>query len=287
MNIILRKWHTVLVFAKIRLAKFLAAPTRIFRTMSVFTFQDDLKISYAAIDQGSLEDEGFSILEIDAEKIKNLLSAWKEISTLNSSGQVVDSRSTGKEFFTEMLNDADFKKYTALTSVALDSRVLKSVVSTMGMMPHLESIDILKSQSTGKNLTASQLWHYDVNDVRIVKLFIYLDDCDASNGPFTYICSSQSTKISKFVGHYVEDEVILKHAGPDSWRSIEGLAGTSFLIDTGRCYHFGSRSKRQRVAYIATYSSGLKFMPRGKKWVKLLDTYSLSKFQKKICGITA
>lgn len=186
-----------------------------------------------------------------------------------------------------MLSEAELQAHPAFLAAAVDEGVLSSVMQAMGMLPHLESVDILASKSAGDTLSASQLWHYDVNDERIIKLFVYLEDCGPRNGPFTFIAADQSQRVAGAVGHYVSDDHIARHVPPAQWQTVEGPAGTAFLIDTGRCYHFGSRSELPRYAYIATYSSGLKFMKRARIWNDILGERSgtLSPLQRAACGL--
>ena len=48
--------------------------------------------------------------------------------------------------------------------------------------------------------------------------------------------------------------------------SILGDAGTSFLIDTSRCYHFGSRCRQPRLAFVVYYSTGFGYSGRESCW---------------------
>ena len=242
-----------------------------------------------ALSEPELADNGFSLCSLDGTQTDRLLAAWADLKSAHSRRQdnPARPRSTGKAFFEEMLSQDDLCEFPPFLETALDERVLGSVMLSMGMLPHLESIDVLRSNPVGDSLTASQLWHYDVNDQRIIKLFVYLEDCGPENGPFTYIAAGPSMRVSGLLGHYVNDERIAAHVPRDEWRVVEGPAGTAFLIDTGRCYHFGSRSRRPRVAYVATYSSGLRFMPRSRTWGDMVsrNRLELSDLQRAVCGI--
>lgn len=236
-----------------------------------------------------LTDDGFCRFGMEARLEQGLLADWQLLKQARTGHIRSAQRSTGKAFFEEVLSQQDLRAFPAFTAAALDERVLGTVLQAMGLVPHLESIDILTSTPHGASLSASQLWHYDVNDERIIKLFVYLEDCGPRNGPFTYIPAGASQRVSGMVGHYVHDELIARHVPRTQWRSVEGSAGTSFLIDTGRCYHFGSRCEAPRTAYIATYSSGLKFMRRSRDWGDLLANAAsgLSPLQRAVCGLAA
>jgi hypothetical protein len=239
---------------------------------------------------GDLAAQGFSRCRPDRALLDRLLEDWKGLKAhANRAAARAQPRSTGKAFFEEMLSLSDLRAYPAFLETALDETVIASVMQAMGMVPHLESVDVLASRSVGTQLSASQLWHYDVNDVRIIKLFVYLEDCGPRNGPFTFIPAEPSQRVAGVAGHYVDDEAISLHVPRSEWRSVEGPAGTAFLIDTGRCYHFGSRSELTRVAYVATYSSGLKFMSRSRAWADVLGERAdrLSPLQRAVCALEA
>lgn len=231
---------------------------------------------------------GFSPWDLGERGKSDLLDDWSKLQKLKAeSGGDAVPRTTGKVFFEEVLSDRSLSTLPALFSTAVDERVLTAMMQVMGMVPHLESVDILASKHTGTTLSASQLWHYDVNDERIVKLFVYLNDCGPRNGPFTFIPAGNSQRVARAVGHYVHDEYIETFVPRDQWRAVEGAAGTAFLIDTGRCYHFGSRSAETRYAYVATYSSGIKYMRRARLWNAILGPRlaTLSPLQRAVCGL--
>jgi hypothetical protein len=235
-----------------------------------------------------LRRDGYSSWRLSPEVAKALIGAFQKTVAERGSGQVgTVERSTGKAFFQESLTEQDLRRHAEFALVALDEAVLTSVGLSMGLVPHLEDIEVIVSKPSNGELSASQLWHRDVNDKAIVKLFVYLEGVGAANGPFSFIPAQASGKVPPAAHHYLEDTYVEGLVPRDGWRSIEGQAGTAFLIDTGRCLHFGSRCTKPRVAYIATYSSGLKFMRHARRWRSILGDRadSLSPLQRAVCGI--
>lgn len=287
---LLHDLRTRIRLAQTRCARVLAAPDRRRRRVQAAELAGPAPQRQLAREAAeSVAAEGFSLYELDVQSKDRLLSDWRSLLAARAQGTDAQvQRTTGKAFFEEMLSDADLQRFPAFVATALDERLLATVTHAIGMVPHLESIDILASKPTAGELTASQLWHFDVNDERIVKLFVYLEDCGPVNGPFTFIPANDSQQVADAVGHYVHDDFIAKHVPRQRWQSVEGPAGTAFLIDTGRCYHFGSRCEAQRVAYVITYSSGLKFMKRSRSWDRLIDRGTrLSALQSAVCGVTS
>lgn len=236
--------------------------------------------------QAALAKDGCVPWEISQASLRSLSDAWNSIATAGPSGERVE-RSSGKAFFKETLSSADLKNHPAFVSVALEESLLRTIMGDLGMVPHLESVEVIVSSPTGGGLSASQLWHRDVNDSRLLKLFVYLNDVGDEQGPFTYIPASVSRTVPAIRKHYLSDEFISRFAPCDSWRTVKGERGTAFLVDTGRCFHCGSRNTQPRVAYIATYSCGIKYMKYSERWSEILNErrQQLSPLQLAVCDL--
>jgi hypothetical protein len=275
--------------AHTRWQRLTAAPERLRRRRRAQTLGDSSSVNLsAALAPAELTRDGFSLAQLDTSLTRRILDDWQALQAQRATRPTAAVvRTTGKMFFEELLSEEDLSRFPAFLATAINPAVLRTVTGAMGMVPHLESVDILASLPGAGKPSASQLWHYDVNDQRIIKLFIYLEDCGPENGPFTFIPAGPSQRVSSAVGHYVDDDRIAGHVPRAQWRTVEGGAGTGFFIDTGRCYHFGSRCSKRRVAFVATYSSGLKFMQRARLWQHVLQSPTLDPLQRAVCGIAA
>ena len=276
-------WH----LARTRVGRILLTPDRFIRRRRSHSLRAVARPSSTyAMSISDLARDGFSPCSL-GNLGTSLLDSWQGLEELrsNQASSRHVPRTTGKAFFEEVLTDDDLQTFPALLAVAIDEGVLTTIVDAMGMVPRLESVDILLSSPSDAQPAASQLWHHDVNDERIIKLFVYLEDCGPENGPFTYIPAPPSRRVSRATRHYVDDATIAAHVPPSDWCTVEGPAGTAFFIDTGRCYHFGSRCKKRRVAYIATYSSGIGYMRRTRLWRDILQADALSPLQRAVCGL--
>ena len=74
-----------------------------------------------------------------------------------------------------------------LLRLALDEKLLEIVSLYLGMWPRLQSIAAWLNFPSPDQAKHSQLWHRDPEDIKLLKVFIYLDDVDANRGPFSYI----------------------------------------------------------------------------------------------------
>jgi hypothetical protein len=79
-----------------------------------------------------------------------------------------------------------------LLRVALDQQLLEIVAGYLEMWPTLFSIGAWLNYPTDQPPAVSQLWHRDPEDLRLLKVFIYLSDVKEHSGPFSYIPRTQS-----------------------------------------------------------------------------------------------
>ncbi len=80
---------------------------------------------------------------------------------------------------------------------------------------------------------SAQLYHFDMDRVRWLKVFVYLTDVGLDNGPHAFIQGSHRTIGSKVMhdGRYSDDEVFRMYPKQDEI-ILTGPAGTVFIEDT-------------------------------------------------------
>jgi hypothetical protein len=89
----------------------------------------------------------------------------------------------------------------------------------------------------------AQLFHYDLDTIRWIKVFIYLSDVGDENGPHEYVAGSHraENKVAEvLIKNYarIQDSEIDAHY-PAKRRRITGGSGTIIFGDT-RCFHKGN-----------------------------------------------
>lgn len=91
--------------------------------------------------------------------------------------------------------------------------------------------------------SAAQLFHYDLDSLRWLKVFIYLSDVGVQEGPHEYVsgthnagCKHEHLLLRRYsrISDWEVDRFY-----PDRRRKITGSKGTVILADT-RCYHKGN-----------------------------------------------
>ncbi|MDO8297960.1 MAG: phytanoyl-CoA dioxygenase family protein [Caulobacter sp.] len=283
MNSIVSDLRTRWSLVKGALAISMAAPDRAERRRAATTY-----LTAPEADGGEaarLQADGFAPWALPTTTKNALIAVYRDTEAKRR-GTPNKNQSSGKAFFDEALSTDDLKRHPVFLEAALDEQLLRTLIRSSGLVPHLESIDMLISSPAPGPLTASQLWHRDVNDQVILKLFVYLEDVGPENGPFVFIPAGLSSRVPRRGSHYRSDEAVAACVGQSEWREVQGPAGTAFLIDTGNCMHYGSRCQARRAAYVVTYSSGLKFMDRARSWEAIAGerAASLTSLQRLVCG---
>ncbi len=127
----------------------------------------------------------------------------------------------------------------------------------MGDLPKLSDVLLTLSRpSADAMLSYSQLWHMDHDDKRVCKLFIYLTDVkDADDGPFTFIPAPESRPFRNSLKSHLTDEQVFKRTDRQAVKEVIAPKYSSFLVNTARCLHMGSRIKsgHKRLLFTATY----------------------------------
>jgi hypothetical protein len=109
---------------------------------------------------------------------------------------------------------------------------------------------------------AAQLYHYDMERAKWLKIFFYLTDVDSDNGPHYYIRGSHkiNAKPKNLLSRgyvRISDQEIKKYYSPNDFKVIKGTKGTFFAGDT-LCWHKGKNlKKRNRLVLELNYTSSL------------------------------
>jgi len=88
----------------------------------------------------------------------------------------------------------------------------------------------------------SRLWHLDMEDYKILKVIIYLNDVDETVGPFQYLNTQQTDKICQTLNYhhgYLKAQKVKAIVPEEQWQSCTGKAGTVVFVDTARLIHRG------------------------------------------------
>jgi hypothetical protein len=106
---------------------------------------------------------------------------------------------------------------------------------------------------------ASNLWHLDMEDRKVIKIVVYLTDVADGDGSFQYLPLEQSVELRRSLGvtYRLGTDVDMQKLVPDDqWRTAKGAVGTVLISDTAVLFHKGRRPRqRDRVTLFYDYTS--------------------------------
>jgi hypothetical protein len=151
----------------------------------------------------------------------------------------------GKRFLVNVLDASTLTLDSALVQLALREDLLVAISRYLQTVPLLTAISIFHSDTVHGDLVSSQLYHCDGDDVTQVKLFLHCTDVSDRSGPLTLIDATDSAKVRRSTSYRfrqrLSDEQVHDVIGSGREQAIVGPPGTICLIDTSRCFHYGSR----------------------------------------------
>ncbi len=203
------------------------------------------------VDVSTLIDRGF------AEAVASF--AQGKVDRLDElvSRQKVNHKAFWVSLLDEDLVDGAFATNHPFVCYALQPDMLSILGEFMQDLPQLSDVLLTLSQPTGnKPLSYSQLWHLDHDDKRVCKLFIYLTDVrDTEDGPLTFIPAPSSKLFRNTLKSHMTDDTVFSKVDRSAVKEMIAPRLSSFIVNTARCLHMGSRilSDRTRLLYTATY----------------------------------
>lgn len=223
----------------------------------------------------TLETEGYVRTDelFSPEDFKNLQNFLTErLKSVNLAHKT--SARDDKDYWLR-LSDTDFaqgaKSSHPLVEPSLKETLLKIVNGYLKQAGFIEYIILTFSPPTQYPLKKSQLWHHDYDNTNMVKFFIYLSDVNESaSGPFTLYSRPNSQKIkNSLIPSQLSDENIGHQIPLENSIELKGPKFSTFLADTSKCYHMGSRvaEGHWRLMVSTLYTA----LPKATLWTKPKD----------------
>lgn len=136
----------------------------------------------------------------------------------------------------------DLTPYDILLDFALAPPIVAAVSAYFGELPVLEGIE-LYCTTTKPTLEGNNLFHFDAIDATQVKVWMAVTEITEESGPLTFIPADKSAPLRGRYGRLSDAEV--EAAVPRREHvAFTGRPGDMLFIDTCRCAHFGSRTRK-------------------------------------------
>ena len=225
------------------------------------THQNATSLRYAS----QLASDGYAVITdlVDTKLLAEVNdSAQKkvEVAERASGNQALRHKAFWIRLLDEDMQDGKLPISSPYVQFATQPAIIQILAKAFGEIPRLDYVLLTLSHHSEKELSYSQLWHKDHDDVRVIKLFVYLSDVkNDSDGPFTFIPAQISDKYGYSLKSHRPDDKIFDCgiANPDAAKKVIAPALSVFMVETSRCLHMGSRlaPSHTRLLYTATYTT--------------------------------
>lgn len=179
-----------------------------------------------------------------------------------------------KPFMMKLLDQKLVTLESPLMRLALHPDVVTVATRYLGVLPILQFAGVYYSSAISEDLSKSQLYHCDSDDIEQVKVWVLCNEVTPETGPLTLLPAAQSDLVRKKVGYTYDmlltdeqvSEILGAQAAP---RQFLGPTGTVGFFDTSRCLHFGSRfldPTKTRLIVMLQYITPLSFILPTEYW---------------------
>jgi hypothetical protein len=181
---------------------------------------------------------------------------------IEAGGVLRDSNDAGRGFALKLVEIWDFAELEEIAGM-----VVPQLEETLfGSYAYVSAVHIYRNLATGRTPASSWLWHYDNNPLEVIKLLIYLSNCDADTGAFEYLrhpTTREGVKIASsrtgfdhwtkpvYDGSRIPEAVLQDYLqkGYESARVV-GPAGTAILFDNNCIHRATVPERRHRDAIV-------------------------------------
>ena len=147
----------------------------------------------------------------------------------------------------------DLLQIPEILAIANNSDILKLVEGYLGVKPVISNLSCWYSLPVNEAPTESQFFHRDKDDIKFLKLFIYLCDVDENGGPHIYVAGSAGDRKFRWRLRYQEHEVEARYSKEDIL-CLTANQGDAFVEDTFGLHKGTVPKKNRRLLLQVQYS---------------------------------
>ena len=145
----------------------------------------------------------------------------------------------------------------AVQRLLADRSVLAIAQAYLGGVPVQDLVAMWwTAASTRSSSAAAQQFHFDLDRLRFLKLFVYLTDVGPENGPHVYVRGSHRSLPEPLRDdRRFSDAEVLAHFDEDDIVSVTGQRGTIFLADTKGLHKGVNAAAGNRLVFQLEYAT--------------------------------
>ena len=147
--------------------------------------------------------------------------------------------------------------HTEILLWGLGERLLDIVENYIGLPLLFHGVD-LRRDAADAPLTDARHWHLDIDDERMIKVIVYLNNVGRTGGPFEYIPRSFTKEVASSLGYtsgFVSEQAIAEVVPPQNWQTCIAKAGSIIITDPCNVFHRAKPAKRNRYSITFGYTS--------------------------------
>ncbi|NWC08299.1 phytanoyl-CoA dioxygenase family protein [Pseudomonas agarici] len=220
--------------------------------------QSNLSSKNYSHDVELLQDNGYLILEnlvlpSEIVEMTDWFSKKLTMDRYNAAAGYFEPTTPPPSCHTASFSTEDILRSPFALKWANNEKILSIVESTLGAKATLSNVSVWWSYPGHDTPQEAENFHRDVDDLRFIKLFIYLTDVDTESGPHAFVPKSQRHMGYRKIRRY-SDQEITSEFGENSIKYFTGGKGTAFLENTFGLHKGQLPSKKRRLLFQAQYS---------------------------------
>lgn len=151
---------------------------------------------------------------------------------------------------------------------AQSQRLVNLIENYIGLPIAFQGVHLRRDFANDRPV-ATEFWHRDLEDRRVIKLFVYLSDVTTETGPYEYVPRSKVTPtivrqieasfkkriVSNPYDMGITDDEMAAIIPRSEWRTCEGSAGTVLFSDPVAVFHHGKSRQQGRSALFFVYTA--------------------------------
>ena len=202
-----------------------------------------------------LERDGAAVTSLEALAANGGCTDF-DISTARSTLLVLEQELGTSKDYTRQASSAQLAARPQLITWGLEERFLAIAENYIGLPVAYRGAILRRDFADGQKSETRQ-WHRDAEDVRIMKIVVYIDDVDENGGAYCYLPKCYAPKKGiEFVDGRVPDEIMDRLVAKEHYVKCTGPAGTVVFTDPVSVWHHGDVPENSdRLSAFYAYNS--------------------------------